>query len=517
MGVHSGAGMEFIFVLLLLVGAADLCAPLDLSSIKHRTALVVGGGPVGLASALVLEKKGWQDIVVLERRGEQSFDPAKGYLYLIDGRGRRMCEELSIMSEVAKHGVSSHSFTTLTEVLVDGTCKIKQLPTLMSAGPPKFWVPRSALLDALIAVVKTRPKIRLLSDATVVSLTEESSEIKVTVSTGQTFSSPALIVGCDGYKSTVREWLAEKDAGFRLTSLPSASAGLKFKIIVPEHKFSLPKSRQKSIPGQGYAIRGTGKTRTTRLSLGLLPVTENAPRTANIIAQPDHEVWKLKTAAAATAFLEATFPQLSPLIDYFSKEEVERFASSEPGVFPAPSFCSKATTTVCSTHVVLCGDSLHSFPPDLGQGVNSGLQDVSALSHALPKMSESAADGNAALTEALREYEEQRVPEAKALCELMVFGFPYQYRQSPIGSFLLGINFLLRLGLNKLVPFVFHPPAFFMVQRDNPPMAYRDIVILAHRTTRALWKSALVLAALFVKRRSIASAVKAVAPHFFFL
>jgi len=518
-----------VVLVLLLVVIADLCASLDLNVMKRRTALVVGGGPVGLASALVLEREGWQDVVVLERRGEQSFDPAKGYLYLIDGRGRRMCDELSIMNEVAKHGVSSRTFTSLNEVLVDGTCKVKQLPTLMSAGPPKYWVPRSALLDALIAVVKTRPNIRLINDATVESFTEEPSSlgVEVKVSTGQTFSSPALVIGCDGYKSTVREWLAEKDAAFRLTALPSASAGLNFKIIVPKHKFPLPKSREESVPGQGYAVRGTGKTRATRLSLGLLPVTENAPRTANIIAQPDHEVWKLKTTEAATLFLQKTFPQLDPLHDYFSDDELKRFASSDPGVFPAPSYCSKATMSAGGTHVVLCGDALHSFPPDLGQGVNSGLQDVSSLSQALSKMRESAAqcdatgecavDGNAALTEALREYEEDRVPEAKALCELMRFGFPYQYRQSPIGSFLAALNFALRLGLNKLAHFFFHPPAFFMVQRDDPPMSYRDIVKLAHRTTRAILKTALVLVALFLKRRSIASAVKAVvAPLPFF-
>ena len=33
--------------------------------------------------------------------------------------------------------------------------------------------------------------------------------------------------------------------------------------------------------------------------------------------------------------------------------------------------------------VVLVGDTLHTFPPDIGQGVNTGLMDVASLDHVL--------------------------------------------------------------------------------------------------------------------------------------
>lgn len=47
------------------------------------------GGPVGLAGALMLEKAGWTDIKVIEKRSSNFFESNKAYLYLVDCRGQR--------------------------------------------------------------------------------------------------------------------------------------------------------------------------------------------------------------------------------------------------------------------------------------------------------------------------------------------------------------------------------------------------------------------------------------------
>ena len=54
--------------------------------------------------------------------------------------------------------------------------------------------------------------------------------------------------------------------------------------------------------------------------------------------------------------------------------------------------------------VILMGDALHSFPPDLGQGVNSGLEDVVELDRALTT-------ANNSIPHALKLLEEERMPE----------------------------------------------------------------------------------------------------------
>jgi kynurenine 3-monooxygenase len=94
------------------------------------------------------------------------------------------------------------------------------------------------------------------------------------------------------------------------------------------------------------------------------------------------------------------------------------------------------------------------------QGVNSGLEDVYTLYHAMK-----SCENN--ISTALPLYEQQRQPEAVALCKLMQFGYPYQYNQAPLRGKLCLLNFAFRLLINKLLPIAFDPPAFLMVMRDH--------------------------------------------------
>jgi 2-polyprenyl-6-methoxyphenol hydroxylase-like FAD-dependent oxidoreductase len=115
-----------------------------------------------------------------------------------------------------------------------------------------------------------------------------------------------------------------------------------------------------------------------------------------------------------------------------------RFAASRGGTFPAPQYTTHLSWTPdqasmdtkqrqqgakpnkpepmgSGTSVVLVGDAAHSFPPDLGQGVNSALEDVVVLGGAL----EAAGDDPAA---AANLYQERRLQDASALARLMQVG-----------------------------------------------------------------------------------------------
>ena len=247
-----------------------------------------------------------------------------------------------------------------------------------------------------------------------------------------------------------------------------------------------------SIPEKAYAIRGTGTTSKERMSMGLLPVKGEAPRTCNFIARQNHEIWSVKTLADMKAYMKRRFPQMSrPLNDFASDEEMQRFAEATPGRFPKPQYTPaayaflstkgamrKVPPTRTGGAVCLAGDSWHAFPPDLGQGVNSGLEDVYALSEALNRT-----QGD--LSIALPYYEKVRLPQVKALIDLMVCGFPHQYSQGPAWKKNLSLaNFALRLAMSKLVPFMFSPPAFFLVQ--NPNLSYIEVMNRANDTTRRL-------------------------------
>jgi FAD binding domain len=72
--------------------------------------------------------------------------------------------------------------------------------------------------------------------------------------------------------------------------------------------------------------------------------------------------------------------------------------------------------------VVLLGDAAHSFPPDIGQGVNSALQDVAVLHAAL----RDAADD---IGQALSLFERRRLPDVRALAKLAQVGRVGQMRR----------------------------------------------------------------------------------------
>ena len=84
-------------------------------------------------------------------------------------------------------------------------------------------------------------------------------------------------------------------------------------------------------------FRSIGKTTKTRINLGLLSVKGDAPRTANIICIPEHDIWKLKTFDEVKNFLVKSFPQID-FATFVSDEEIARFASSIPGIFPQPQY-----------------------------------------------------------------------------------------------------------------------------------------------------------------------------------
>lgn len=68
----------------------------------------------------------------------------------------------------------------------------------------------------------------------------------------------------------------------------------------------------------------------------------------------------------------------------------------------------------------------HSFPPDIGQGINAGLQDVVVLDRALKGVMNTHQPRKTSLGEALLTYQRNRRPEHRGLIRLARFGAPYQ-------------------------------------------------------------------------------------------
>ncbi|AFY52765.1 2-polyprenyl-6-methoxyphenol hydroxylase-like oxidoreductase [Rivularia sp. PCC 7116] len=459
-----------------------------------RQVLIIGGGPAGLATALILAKRGFLNITVLEKRPSANYyEPDKSFNYLIDGRGQKLIDYIEITDKLVQNGVSSTDFY-LTKIESNGNRKTLKLPIVDPNRKAAFWITRQTFVGLLYEEIQNNWQncINIVFNSKCIQIEKNTDgedkleKIQVTAeidnSQNQQFQ-PFLLVGCDGINSIVRNTLKKWDdspsSKFEMKYFPSPSSGLKYKILTLPPKFPLDENGEElSNSEMAYAIRSKLKDKSNKISLGLLPVKNtDEVRSANIITKPNHNIWKLKDGKEMHYFLNKSFPQL-PMQKIVSLQEAERFAASGGGEFPIPQYCNRFYSKLSDeAFIVLLGDAIHSFPPDLGQGVNSALEDVCTLNEALEKSKNN-------LSEALPLYESARLPDTKALIRLMQVGYPWQYNQAPLRKKLWSVNFLLRLALSKLLPFAFSPPAFFLVQ--NHQLSYSEILAKAERTTRIL-------------------------------
>ena len=462
----------------------------------HQEVLIVGGGPAGFATALMLAKRGWKNITVLEKRPNADYyEPDKSFNYLIDGRGQKFTDFIEITNNLSINGVASTDFY-ITVITPDGKRKTSKLPIVDPNRRAAYWITRKTFVNLLYEEIQTnwQEYIKVIFNTTCIEInkyvsnndsqSEKLQAIAKIQNDEKIKFEPFLLVGCDGINSIVRNTLKHWDKSssnkFEMKDFPSPSSGLRYKILTLPPQFPLDENGEEPTKNEmSYAFRSLFQDNKNQISLGLLPVKNpDEVRSANIITKPNHNIWKLRNGEEMYDFLNKSFPQL-PIDKIVSSQEAERFAKSEGGSFPIPQYCNGFYSKLNDeAFIVLLGDAIHSFPPDLGQGVNSALEDVCTLNEALEK-------SNNNLSQALPLYESLRLPDTKALIRLMQVGYPWQYNQAPISKKFWTINFLLRLTLSKILPFLFSPPAFFLVQ--NHQLSYKEILTKVERTTRVLY------------------------------
>jgi len=197
------------------------------------------------------------------------------------------------------------------------------------------------------------------------------------------------------------------------------------------------------------------------------------------------------------------------------EKEWERFATSKGSIFPSCQYAPSMYVSSIPSHnddadteegggagVVLIGDALHSFPPDLGQGVNTAFCDALLLGKSFEEAAASTYAGssktkatNSFVPEALKAYQEKNAPETRALIALARCGAPFQYYQaSMIRKFRKGLwslNIVLRLLLNKVTNGLSPKPALMLMM--DPNMSFHRVMKKANTLTAVLWSSLLVV------------------------
>lgn len=503
---------------------------------EKKKAVIVGGGPVGLATALTLSNAPhFYDITLVEQAPQASgYDPTKAYLYLVNPRGQTWTKSFPRVQELlAERGSVNTGMGNL--VLVPGDPE-EPIPDKIPPTPgaePSYWISRHTMVELLEEVIQEQETDRKKERKTDIGSIEvlpckqcmemkalEDGRVEVVVMDTQSIESrfqqsfeADLVVGADGMNSVVRgllanpprdahrSWLTASQKKFQTKTWSSAASGLRMKVLQFPPGFVIPPDT-KTTSETTYAIRSVNKGPKDYVSLGLLPVKDpNMVRPTNVITRPNHDVWKLKTGEEIKAWFTKAFPRLD-LNSLIDDAEWERFAGAQGTTFPKCQFCSgmQLTSVDGDKGVVLVGDAIHAFPPDIGQGINAGFADVVSFDRAL--QGKDIVTGNdldkkpSNLAESLKTYEKVRAPEIAALIRLSRFGSPYQYRQplyrDRAGRILWSLNVAFRMLLNKVLKV---PPACIMGAMDKS-VTYRRLMRQSDITTVALWS----IVALVVQR-----------------
>lgn len=281
---------------------------------------------------------------------------------------------------------------------------------------------------------------------------------------------PDLVIGADGARSVVRSALGGA-LGYKSPDefsrhYPSPAADVAYRTLALKASPQLASDGSlPAQPGMMYVCRGQS------FNMGLLCVSSDPslPRIGTVTQPVSSPLWQLSTVDEYWAAFEENFPTL-PLREMVAEGGMEAFAAGSTVAFPTPLMPKALGGGVGTTGVVLTGDAAHTFPPDLGQGVNAALEDVGVLVD-LFGGGEGATAAAASGTDPVRlavAYDAARRDDVAALIRMMQWGAPYQYGQDKLRQAVWGLEVIARVRLANLAPALCAPPVFTAVNTTTP-------------------------------------------------
>lgn len=478
------------------------------SSVPRSTRVViVGGGPTGLYAAAMLHGLNFSNITVLERFPKNlSVDVSRGHIFGLNLRGRRALQRLPApINEVLRNATSvpdGYKFCIIPRVGKAEEYSPNQMFGKKLVPSTLFY--RATFVSALTEYVETLcgDNIKLIYDAKVkhVSLSHDGGDGDDDDATSkgvrlhyehrdeQLFVDADLVLACDGVNSEVVASLQKQQKHRDIST----------SVDNPFDKFIVPRStelrRSKSMVLTDDALDlvnnipdNAGSTHWSRVigksfDMWVFPMLRRDRNAlGGLIAEfslvQSHPLWHVASVDQLYTLLCDNFGQID-MRKCLTKEAAIQFMCGRYNT-PGPITRVNALTAIVKGKygVVVLGDAAHSMPPDLGEGLNSALEDVSRLVDAIVAQSSKKP---LSLNKVLAKYERRRMPEVKSLIRLLTFaGYQVPEGATKWRRTRLKVDKAVREKGNLVVPWIIDPLPGIMVKQG---VSY-DVVCWRQRKT----------------------------------
>lgn len=348
--------------------------------------IVIGAGPAGLASALLLANEGHR-VMLCEAKAELDLDPASSYPIGVNQRGQETLRRIdpALLEQLRSEGEIVEAFD-----IYAGRRRVARLESGTLIATTRALLTRMLLERAVgHPGIAYRPGLELesvdLAGRTLAFRTAHGEPLVVE-------ADDARVIAADGVRSAARRSLEAQVPGYR----PRVGDwGVQFRVA-----FSKPHASAPGLDPADHHIFTSKGIYTSTLADGVWGIALSA-------ADGDPEA-ELLLADEATPerirglreHLEQHAPLAAPLLD---DEDCAAYFGTRPfggAVVISPRLAF-------DEWLLLIGDAAHSVLPPTGEGVNSGLEDAALLA-------EHAASGSATW---FADFEAARLPDLAALGE----------------------------------------------------------------------------------------------------
>ncbi|CAM9549319.1 unnamed protein product [Chrysoparadoxa australica] len=439
--------------------------------------VIIGAGPTGLATAIMLAKRGYKNIKVYERLSEPPLpasaewgDAARSYNLGIGGRGQTSLTKLGVLDSVSEYCALAIGVNT------SGPRLNKLELTVTVFSPPlmqrKDWgglgkepaerifterkyktmvIQRDRLAACLLKFVREKYKSHVSVEFDVECIDADIStagcNLKFMRAGGSVEEVKAkLAVGADGVRSTLRSVLAEAPSTMKELS------GGKLKVMrFQDNNARYYRTIGMTLPADWRNDLNYSARSTNGVTLEALPTVEGKQVGLVLFKPGEPLVDAVKTLPQARQFFQDLFPQFRP---FLTDEAMKGFA--ERPLSKLPTFTYVYPILHAGGVCVLLGDTIKSVKPYFGLGVNSAFEDVCVLNDCLNEAQDD-------LSQALPLFSKKRAKEAKTLVNLSR-SFDHTGIKS---TFLFVVPIILDSILSKWFPKLIATNTISMLQRAD--------------------------------------------------